>query len=173
MIFYNNNIIKFTHLRSHYLRAMNQVPSHSLIVGNATNESDNKKSLPAAIYIVIIVLALLLLCGCCIVCFARVFYGSLRNFWHDLRHGRREGEEAPESNRHVLGSSRGGDLLIDREREDRGHPLLARLPTRDLNRDKEEGKEQLGESINVSVGSEKNNAAPTAGIRLGDRVQQN
>ena len=74
-----------------YLRAMNQV-IQSLAVGDATNHEDDKRKIPMAVYIVIIVLVMITLCSCCVLCFAKIFYGSFRNFWHDLRHGTRDGE---------------------------------------------------------------------------------
>ena len=87
---------------------MNQT-NHSVAVGDATNHDDGNK-IPVGIYILIIVLAMIALCSCCLVCFAKIFYGSVRNFWHDLRHGRPDGEvdvqiigEAPNQGRYRLG----------------------------------------------------------------------
>ena len=70
---------------------MNQT-NYTFAVGDATNHADDGHKIPVGIYILIIVLAMIFLCSCCLVCFAKIFYGSVRNFWHDLRHGRRDGE---------------------------------------------------------------------------------
>ena len=62
------------------------------LAGNYTGEAgDGGNTLPAAAYIAIVVVALCIVCGCCLMCFIKFFYGSMRNFWNDLRHGNRDG----------------------------------------------------------------------------------